>query len=193
LPLPATSHTFLHRAAADAIHALVQVDGHADVVGDDAQALSDFKFTIRALDVQVAVLLVHFVKDGLGGFDDVAESDGGGARQQIRRKRFGAAIDDDLAGAGGRDDGDQNRGGAVRFGAGAALDGVPVVVDVGTGADFIQAWQLMGVEERRRGAAADDADGDAGAGEIVEDGLDQAAERRQGRVAASALSRMCPG
>jgi len=50
--------------APDAVDLLVQVRGRADVVGNDAEAVAEGEFALRAANIDVAVLLVHLDEDG---------------------------------------------------------------------------------------------------------------------------------
>src|ERR1039458_5548544 len=161
---------FFDGVTAQAVDFFVEIDGNADVVGDDADAVADFEFGAGdGGEVDKAVLFVHLVEARGGGFDDMPEGDIGGVDEAVRGKRFGAAIDDHVARPGGGNDGGEDAGGAIFHRATAAGDGVEIVEDVGAGANFGEAVKFVGVEEGGRGAAAYDLERDAGCVEIGED------------------------
>ena len=141
---------------AHAVKLLMEIDGNADVIGDDAKAVADGELALDAADIDEAMLLVHFSEDGLGSIDEVAEADFGGVGEAIRGESLGAAVDDDLAGAGGGDDGGEDGGGTIFAGTCAHVPSVLVVEDVGAGADFGHAFDAVGLEEQWRGTSADD-------------------------------------
>ena len=108
--------------------------------------------------VDEAVLFVHFVEARSRGFHHLPEGDFGGVGQAVRGERLGAAIDDHLSRKGGGNHRGEDGGCAIFQRAGAASNRIEVVEHVGAGANLGDTVDLVGVEERGRGSAADDSD-----------------------------------
>ena len=70
---PTGSGTDRPPLAADAVHLLVQVHYHADVVGDHVYTVADLELPFGARHFDIAVLLVHFVEPGAGGLYQMPE------------------------------------------------------------------------------------------------------------------------
>ncbi len=70
-------------AVADGVDVLVEVHGDADVVGEDVDPVAYRELGLCVVEIDVAVLLVHFMEAGVGGFADFAESNFGGAGEAV--------------------------------------------------------------------------------------------------------------
>src|SRR5688500_5450458 len=135
----------------------LEVDAGAGGSGDDVNALADLGALGTLRRVDLAVLLGQPDDLRLWIFDDVAEPGGVGVDgAAVLREGFGAGVDDEFSGDGGADHRAGHAGGAVVEGDVAAGDGAHVVVDVGAGADFGDAADVVGLIRGGRGAAGDD-------------------------------------
>src|SRR5205085_8615060 len=125
-----------------------------DVIGNDVQALAEFRARLAARDIDFAVLFAEPDDFGVGKFNDVAEPAGLGIEHPaVGGERFASGVGDEFSGDGIGDDGALDLHRAVGQRAEFAGHHVRVVVNVGAGTDFGQRLDVMGLIGGRRRSA----------------------------------------
>lgn len=146
----------------------VQVDGDADVVGYDPDAVADARVPTGAVEVEQAMFFRHRLDDDVRAVEESAIPARIGRAQFLAVDGFRASIDDGLAGNGGTDDGRDDRVGAIVPCAGVEEGSRAIIEHVRPGPHLGLALDPVRGKRGRCGPATDDGRVEAGVAESIE-------------------------